>query len=70
MPRHATYVVLPIRWQTLPSEIECELLYGGKNRHQRGADLRRRIYLPVEMLATDMEAESSLAGLFPRTNDN
>jgi hypothetical protein len=54
-------ILLPIRRrQTRLVKIECELLGDRKNRGQCAADLRGRVDLPIEPLATDVEAESSI----------
>jgi hypothetical protein len=69
VPRYAVHFFLPIRGKGLLFKIDCELLCSRKNWNQRRADLGRRMYLPVEIIATDMEAERVVAGLFAGTGD-
>ena len=69
VPRYVVDFVLPIRREALLFKVEDEFLCSRKNWLQRRADLRCRIYLPVERLAANVEAEHCLARMFVGTNN-
>jgi hypothetical protein len=66
MPRLAIDCIPPIGWQRVQLERD---LRNGKIRPQRGANLRRSEYLPIKLIASNLEAERSIAELGARTDD-
>jgi hypothetical protein len=59
MPQSIVRCMLRIKRDSVLMEVKCEFLYSGQNMLQTAADLRCRVYFPVEGLATDIEGETT-----------
>jgi hypothetical protein len=57
MPHHVVKYILPIEWHHIHIDAKRELLHSVHDIPKGAADLRHRIYLPIEGFAMNVETE-------------